>query len=183
MKTGTLQWGFYLWELTSREFPVSLTEFGFAVHLIDKHFVCFFHTLISLINVTSRYPILKNSTLNKKNPPLHVYWFLRSFPSSTLRLLHLCTSFFQKIPSSTFIPTFTVIREMRVGTPAIKSIVRLSFTYLLQNLHSKANACNIGTCFRSYMQMRVEKTPELLQIEFIFSSHNSVAVRFKFQCY
>ena len=27
-------------------------------------------------------------------------------------------------------------------------------------LHSKANACNIGTCFRFYMQMRVEKNPK-----------------------
>ena len=41
MKTGTLQWeqgfpvmktGFSLWELTYREFPVSLTGFGFAVY-------------------------------------------------------------------------------------------------------------------------------------------------------
>ena len=47
----------------------------------------------------------------KKIPPsthistLHVYWFLRFFPPSTPRLLHLCTSFFQKIPTTTFIPT------------------------------------------------------------------------------
>ena len=44
----------------------------------------------------------------KSHPPqkkftLHIYWFLTFFPPSTPRLLHLCTSFFQKIPPSTFI--------------------------------------------------------------------------------
>ena len=34
--------------------------------------------------------------------------------SVTPRLLDLCTSFFQKIPLSTFIPTSLAIREMRV---------------------------------------------------------------------
>ena len=29
----------------------------------------------------------------QKKSPLHVYWFLRFFPPSTQRLLHLCTSF------------------------------------------------------------------------------------------
>ena len=76
----------------------------------------FINTLISLRNVESRLLILK------KNPPsasthistLHAYWFLRFFPPSTPRLLHLYTSFFQKITPSTFIPTSTAIREMRV---------------------------------------------------------------------
>ena len=31
-------------------------------------------TLISLINMNSRLPILKNSTLQKKNSTVHVYW-------------------------------------------------------------------------------------------------------------
>ena len=62
----------------------------------------------SLINVESRLLILK------KKSPLHVYWFVRFFPPSTPRLLHLYTSFFQKIPPSTFIPISTAIREMRV---------------------------------------------------------------------
>ena len=52
---------------------------------------------------------------------------------------------------------------------SLKLYQLLNFT-----LHSKANACNIGTCFRFYMQMRVEKTPKLLHIEFIVTSHNSV---------
>jgi hypothetical protein len=43
IKTGTLQWeqgfpvmktGFSLWDLTHREFPVSYTGFGFAVHFV-----------------------------------------------------------------------------------------------------------------------------------------------------
>ena len=59
-------------------------------------------TLISLINVKSRLLILK------KNPPSTFIDFLDFFPPSTPRLLQVCTSFFQKIPSS------TVIREMRV---------------------------------------------------------------------
>jgi hypothetical protein len=33
------------------------------------------HTLISLINLKSRLPILKNSTLHKKKSPLHIYSF------------------------------------------------------------------------------------------------------------
>ena len=100
-------------------------------------------TLISLTNVKSGLLILK------KNSTLHVYWFLRFFPPSTPRLLHLCTSFFPKNPTlhvysnlhvywfcnfctpprlfqppclviwqllhpSTFIPTSTLIKEMRV---------------------------------------------------------------------
>ena len=71
-------------------------------------------TLISLINVKSRLPILKNSTLYKKKSTPHVYWFLRLFPSSTPPLLELCASIFRKIPPSMFIPTSTFIREMRV---------------------------------------------------------------------
>ena len=71
-------------------------------------------TLIFLINVKSRLTILKNSTIYKKKSTPHVYWFLRLFPSSTPPLLELCTSIFQKIPPSMFIPTSTFIREMRV---------------------------------------------------------------------
>ena len=38
-------------------------------------------------------------------------------------------------------------------------IYSLKLYHLLNfTLHSKANACNTGTCFRFYMQMRVEKT-------------------------
>ena len=52
-------------------------------------------------------PILKNSTLHKTK--IHPPRLLNSqiFPPSTPRLLELCTSFFQKIPPSTFIPTST----------------------------------------------------------------------------
>ena len=71
-------------------------------------------TLIFLINVKSRLTILKNSTIYKKKSTPHVYWFLRLFPSSNPPLLELCTSIFQKIPPSMFIPTSTFIREMRV---------------------------------------------------------------------
>ena len=59
----------------------------------------------------------------KKNPPsthiynIHVYWFLRFFPSSTPRLLHLCISFFQKIASSTFFPTSTFIDIATFASP------------------------------------------------------------------
>ena len=69
----------------------------------------------------------------KKNPPsmhistLHVYWFLRFFPTSTPRLLQLGTIFFQKIHvysnlhvywfcnfclPYTFIPTSSAIIEI-----------------------------------------------------------------------
>ena len=49
----------------------------------------------------------------KKNSTLHVYWFLRLFPPSTLRLLQLCTSFPQKIPPSTFFqPLLLLIQEL-----------------------------------------------------------------------
>ena len=34
----------------------------------------------------------------------------------------------------------------------------------------------IGTCFRFYTQMRVEKNPKHLHIEFIVTSHNSVSL-------
>ena len=88
-------------------------------------------TLISLINVKSRLPILKNSTLHKKNPPsafidfldffhppLHVYCIYvlvfskksqppRLFQSPRLWFCNFCTL-------STFIPTSTFIKEMRV---------------------------------------------------------------------
>ena len=36
---------------------------------------------------------------------------------------------------------------------------------------------HIGTCFRLYMQMRVEKTTKHLHIEFIVTSHISVRTR------
>ena len=55
----------------------------------------------------TRLPILKNSTLHKAKihpPRLLNAWI---FPPSTPRLLELCTSFFQKMPPSTFIPTST----------------------------------------------------------------------------
>ena len=62
----------------------------------------FLDTLNSLINVKSSLLILKNSTLHKKKSTLHVYGFLRFFPPFTSSLLHLCTTFFQKISPSTF---------------------------------------------------------------------------------
>ena len=64
-------------------------------------------TLISLIIIEPTLTNLKNSTLHKKKITLQVYWFLRSFPPSTPRLLELCISFFLKIPPSRFIPTST----------------------------------------------------------------------------
>ena len=36
----------------------------------------------------------------------------------------------------------------------------------------------IGTCFRFYTQMRVEKKTKHLHIEFIVTSHNSVGIDF-----
>ena len=54
-------------------------------------------------------------------------------------------------------------------------IYSLKLYHLLNfTLHSKANACNIGTFIRFYMQMRVEKQTKLLPIESIVASHNSV---------
>ena len=44
---------------------------------------------------------------NWQNPPLN--WFLKFLPPSTSRLLQLWSSFFQKIPPTTFIPTSTFI--------------------------------------------------------------------------
>ena len=41
-------------------------------------------------------------------------------------------------------------------------------------VESKANACNIGTFIRFYIQMRVEKNPKHLPIDSIGHSHNSV---------
>ena len=43
---------------------------------------------------------------------------------------------------------------------------------LKSSLHSKANACNIGTFIRFYIQMRVEKKKHL-PIDSIGHSHNS----------
>ena len=68
------------------------------------------HTLISLINVTSHLPILKNSTLHVYyleffHPPLHVY------------CIYVCTSFFQKIPPSTFSDFATFAPPPRLFQP------------------------------------------------------------------
>ena len=41
-------------------------------------------------------------------------------------------------------------------------------------VESKANASNIGTFIRFYIQMRVEKNPKHLPIDSIGHSHNSV---------
>ena len=38
----------------------------------------------------------------------------------------------------------------------------------------------VGTCFRFYTQMRVQKNPKHLHIEFIVTSHNSAAMNFTF---
>ena len=73
-------------------------------------------TLISLINVEARLLILK------KKSPLHVYWFLDLFHHSSFisktsqppRLFQPPRSFILHFYTpSTFIPTSTVIREMR----------------------------------------------------------------------
>ena len=77
----------------------------------------YYGTLISLINMKSGLPILKNSTLHKKNSTLLVYWFLRFFPPSTPRLLHLCSGFFQKIPPSMFIDFATFAPPTRLFQP------------------------------------------------------------------
>ena len=54
-------------------------------------------------------------------------------------------------------------------------IYSLKLYHLLNfTLHSKANACNISTSITFYMQMRVEKKTNLLSIEFIGTSANSV---------
>ena len=53
----------------------------------------------------------------QKKSTLHVYWFLRFFPPSTPRLLELCTSFFQKIPPSTFSDLATFAPPTRLFQP------------------------------------------------------------------
>ena len=45
--------------------------------------------------------------------------------------------------------------------------------YMQSTLHSKANACNIGTFIRFYNQMRVQKKKKHLPIDSIGHSHNS----------
>ena len=57
------------------------------------------------------------SVLILKNSTLHVYWFLRFFPPSTPCLLELCTSFFQKIPPSTFSDLATFALPPRLFQP------------------------------------------------------------------
>ena len=53
-------------------------------------------------------------------------------------------------------------------------IYSLKLYHLLKvTLHSKANACSIGTFIRFYMQMRVEKKTKHLPIDSIGHSHNS----------
>ena len=47
--------------------------------------------------------------------------------------------------------------------------------YMQSTLHSKANACNIGTFIRFYNQIRVEKQTKHLPIDSIGHSHNSVS--------
>merc|ERR1711956_83713 len=46
--------------------------------------------------------------------------------------------------------------------------------YMQMWVESKANACNIGTFIKFYIQMRVEKNPKHLPIDSIGHSHNSV---------
>ena len=48
-----------------------------------------------------------------------------------------------------------------------------TYRHLFQILYK--NALYIGTCFRFYTQMRVEKNPKHLHIEFIVNSHNSAS--------
>ena len=88
-----------------------------------------------------------------KIPPstktLHIYWILRFFhpPQSTPRFLELCTSFFQKIPPSTFIPTSTFnptstfIKEMRVvvNSSLINSFIVLWFHFIWLKLNFNFN--------------------------------------------
>ena len=63
----------------------------------------------------SRLPILKNSTLPPKNHPSTFIDFLDFFhPPLHVYCIYVLV-FFQKIPPSTFIPTSTVIRDMRVN--------------------------------------------------------------------
>ena len=50
--------------------------------------------------------------------------------------------------------------------------------YMQMWVESKANACNICTFIRFYMQMLVEKK-KLLSIEFLDTSHNSADIKFE----
>ena len=64
-------------------------------------------------------------------------------------------------------------RIQMADSKKIEFFKTINSQYLLNfTLHSKANACNIGTFIRFYMQMRVEK--KHLPIDSIGYSHNSV---------
>ena len=86
----------------------------------------------------------------------HAYIPILKSPPSTPRLLELCTSLFQKIPTSPFIPTSMFIREMRVSVWTIQPtelITCLHFfriflqLYMLLVLCNKSMECSDhGTC-------------------------------------
>ena len=62
-------------------------------------------------------------------------------------------------------------------------IYSLKLYHLLNvTLHSKANACNIGTLIKFYMQMQVEKTKAFAK-DSIGHSHNSVYFLSKCETY
>ena len=83
----------------------------------------------------------------RKIPPFHVYWFLRFFPPSTPRLLELCTSFFQKIPPSTFISTST-FSDLATFAPPPRLLKR--WEYLQTNLSSHFRRTQaMETCTKS----------------------------------
>ena len=77
-----------------------------------RHFLLCCKAKFHFTDFEKFHPPLKKSTL-------HVYWFLRFFPPSTPRLLDLSTSFFQKIPPSTFIPTSTFIDFANFAPPPL----------------------------------------------------------------
>ena len=68
-------------------------------------------TLISLIFDKREVTLtdFEKKTPSRNISTLHLYYFLRSTPPSTTRLLHLCVSFFHNTLPSTFIATSTYI--------------------------------------------------------------------------
>jgi hypothetical protein len=111
-------------------------------------------TLISLINVKSCLLILKKKSTLLAH--FHVYLFVRFISLSTPCLLHLCTSsFFQKIPPSTFIPTSTFIDFANFAPPP--------HSVIWAEPHSRSSAeqfglteCSVGHYLNVYSNLHGE---------------------------